>query len=134
MERTASDRLKILLHRHPWAWISLLMTVSTVVVQLPFLLGDYTRVYRHWDGPFYMYIAKTMYIIPPDHPFQNVSTTFYAAFLPAYPILIRMLTPLTLGNYPQAMILATIVSSVFAAVLFFHLLREWELVRSPAWT
>src|SRR5437773_1929976 len=38
------------------------------------------------------------------------------------------------GHLPAAMMLATLATSVLAAVLFYEVLRQWDLVRSPLWT
>ena len=111
------------------------MLLSTLAVYVPLAFKDFSIVARHYDGPFYMYIAKTFYVIPPDHPFhQHLPASFYAGQFPMYPILIRLLTLFTLGNYPAAMVLATLSSSIGAVLLFYKLLQSWELVRSPIWT
>ena len=121
--------------RHPYAFLSCIMLLSTLAVYVPFLWKDISVVVRHYDGPFYMYIAKTFYVIPPDHPFhQNLPASFYAGQFPLYPILIRVMSLFTLGNYPLAMVLATLSSSIGAVLLFYRLLQDWQLVRSPLWT
>lgn len=122
------------MERYPVIWISALTILSTIVVYVPFFFNDFTVVFRHWDGPVYTYIAKTLYIIPPDHPFQDTTAVFYASFLPGYPLLIRILTLFTLGNYPYATILATILSTIVAATLFYRLVLEWKLVEDPKWS
>ncbi len=111
------------------------MLLSTLAVYLPFWFEDISVIVRHWDGPLYLYIAKTFYVVPPDHPFASaLPATYYAAEFPLYPILIRIMTWFTLGNYPSAMILATLISSMAATCLFYQLLKEWRLVKSPLWT
>ena len=121
--------------RSPEIWVAGIMVLSTFLVYVPFLLSDFSLVTRHYDGPFYMYIAKTFYQIPVDHPFRDsLPPIYYAAHLPLYPVLIRALTLITAGNYPLAMVMATLVSSVAAALLFFKLLQVWNLVKSPLWT
>ncbi|HMD81421.1 MAG TPA: hypothetical protein VKE92_08960, partial [Anaerolineales bacterium] len=104
--------------RSPEIWVAGIMVLSTFLVYVPFLLSDFSLVTRHYDGPFYMYIAKTFYQIPVDHPFrESLPPIYYAAHLPLYPVLIRALTLITAGNYPLAMVMATLVSSVAAALL-----------------
>jgi Gpi18-like mannosyltransferase len=111
------------------------MLLSSFVLYLPLYFKDFSVIYRHYDGPFYMYIAKTFYIIPPDHPFhQNIPATYYASFFPLYPILIRVMTLFTIGNYPLAMIFTTLSCSVAAGILFYILLKEWQVVKWPLWT
>ena len=128
------QKIKLLFGRYPFVWISGLTFLSTFVVHLPFYFKDFSVVYRHWDGPIYMYIAKTLYFIPADHPFQDTTAIFYASFLPLYPLVIRLMTLLTFGHYPQAMILSTLITTAIAATLLHRLLQEWRLVKSPAWS
>ena len=111
------------------------MLLSSAAVYLPFR-GSMDKVQRYWDGPPYMYIAKTLYDVPEDHPFtgHGLARSYFANHLPAYPMLIRVLTPLTLGSYPAAMILATLLSAAAAAVLFYEVLKAYALVVSPIWT
>ena len=121
--------------RFPILFLSALMILSNLLVYLPFFFQDPSIIYRHFDGPFYMYIAKTFYFIPADHPFSKaLPPTYYSAHFPLYPILIRLMSFFTLGNYPLAMILTTISCSVGAVILFYLLLKEWQLVKSPLWT
>lgn len=111
------------------------MLASTLAVYAPFV-GSLDKVCRYWDGPPYMYVAKMLYRVPPDHPFTpyDLPASYFANHLPAYPLLIRALTLPTLGNYPVAMLLATLVTSATAAVLLFELLARGDLVASPLWT
>jgi hypothetical protein len=115
--------------------VGLAMAASTLLLWLaapdvPNLLG------RYWDGPNYMYAAKVFYSVPPDHPFAAIglAPTEFATRLPAYPALIRLCTLATGGDYPAALLLATLLCSVAAAVLFQRVLVAWQLVRSPLWT
>jgi hypothetical protein len=115
--------------------IAATMLASSLAVYAPFL-GSMDQVCRYWDGPPYLYVAKTLYQVPFDHPFRpyDLPGSYFANHLPLYPLLIRALTPLTLGSYPAAMLLATLLTAVGAAVLFHELLRAFGLVASPAWT
>jgi hypothetical protein len=111
------------------------MLGSTLLVWAPFL-KDPDVLYRYWDGPHYAYLAKTLYAVPSDHPFvaYGLTPAYYATHLPAYPLLIRVLLPVTLGHYLPAMLLATLLTSMAAAVLFHEVLARFQLVRSPLWT
>lgn len=121
--------------RSPILFLSALMILSNLLVYLPFFFKDPSIIYRHFDGPFYMYIAKTFYVIPADHPFSKaLPPTYYSAHFPMYPVLIRLMSLFTMGNYPLAMILTTLSCSVGAVLLFYLLLKEWQLVKSPLWT
>jgi len=119
--------------KYPEVFIGFIMLVSSLVLLYHFR-KDLNIVYRHWDGPFYMYIAKVGYNIPVDHPFRPLPQIYFASHLPAYPFLIRVMSLFTLGNYPFAMIFATQVSAIAACILYFRLLRSQNLVSSPIWT
>jgi hypothetical protein len=123
------------LRGRPRLVVASVMLLSSLAVYAPFL-GSLDKVCRYWDGPPYLYVAKTFYRVPADHPFTdyNLPASYFANHLPAYPLLIRVLSLVTLGNYPLAMLLATLLTSALAAVLLYELLRRWELVASPLWT
>src|SRR5712692_4269450 len=121
--------------RFTFLWIVLAMVASTLLVYFP-CRHDMSVIYRYFDGPLYMIVAKTLYNVPADvvsntwRPY-GLTPAYFATHLPMYPLLIRMMTWLTWGNYPVAMLVATILSSVGAALLFFHVLKTWNLVVSP---
>ncbi len=121
--------------RTPRLTVALMMLATTLLVWAPFL-GRREVLYGYWDGPHYVYLARTLYDVPAEHPFAAYGLTppYYATHLPAYPLLIRALAVVTLGHYLPAMLLATLVSSMAAAVLFHEVLVRFEMVRSPLWT
>lgn len=112
----------------------LLSVLSSVLLYLPIMLKDTSVIFRYWDGPNYLYVAKTLYDIPLDHPFQRYHTTpaYYACHLPLYPLLIRLLS--YLFGYLSAMVTVTLMCTGLATVLFYKLLRETGAVKSPFWS
>ena len=119
----------------PRTAVAAVMLLSTLAVYAPFATSM-DKVFRYWDGPQYLFVAKTLYVIPDGHPFEPLGLTakYFASHLPLYPLLIRGLSLATLGDYPLAMLLATVATSVASAVLFLELLRSWQLVSAPLWT
>jgi hypothetical protein len=111
------------------------MLVSTLLTWAPFVSTPQV-LYAYWDGPHYAYLAKTLYDVPADHPFRayDLTPAYYATHFPAYPLLIRLMSVFTLGDYLAAMLLATLVSSMAAAALFYEVLRRYEAVASPLFT
>ena len=135
---STAARLRALLpafERNPRLTVAAAMMGSILFTWAPFLQTP-DVLYRYWDGPHYVYLAKTLYDVPANHPFTpyNLTPAYYATHFPAYPLLIRLLSPLTLGHYLPAMLLATVVSSVLAAILFYEVLSRFGLVVSPLWT
>jgi hypothetical protein len=120
---------------HPRLVVAGAMLASCLAVYAPFL-GAPDHLVRYWDGPHYMYVARTLYHVPADHPFTvyGLPPAYFASHFPGYPLLIRGLTLVTAGSYPVAMILATLLSAVGAALLFHEVLRRYDLVVSPVWT
>ena len=119
----------------PRMTVACVMGIAVLVVWAPYI-GDMSVLTRYFDGPHYMYIAKTFYDVPDIHPFipYRLPSTYFSSHLPAYPLMIRMFTYLTFGSYPAAMLMATFVCSVTAAVLFYQLLVDSKLVVSPFYT
>ena len=118
----------------PRTTAALVMLLSSAVLWVPHLRAD--QVFRYWDGPLYLYMSRVFYHVPDAHPFTAYGLTpiYFASHMPLYPLLIRALTVLTLGHSPAAMLLATALTSALAAVLFYEVLRQFELVTSPLWT
>jgi hypothetical protein len=135
---STAARLRPLLaaaERNPRLTVAATMMGSILLTWAPFLQAP-DVLYGYWDGPHYVYLAKTLYDVPASHPFTpyNLTPAYYATHFPAYPLLIRLLSPLTLGHYLPAMLLATVVSSLLAAILFYEVLSRFGLVVSPLWT
>jgi hypothetical protein len=127
--------LEARLAAHPRIVVAGVMLLSSLLVYVPYLT-QLDKIARYWDGPPYMYVAKTLYRVPADHPFvpYDLPPWYFANHLPGYPLLIRLFTVLTLGAYPAAMILATLATAVGSALLFYELLKREQLVASPLWT
>ncbi|PKL74586.1 MAG: hypothetical protein CVV27_19720, partial [Candidatus Melainabacteria bacterium HGW-Melainabacteria-1] len=45
---------------HP-LFLVILSVASSMLFYLPFLLTDTSILFRYWDGPNYLYIARTLY-------------------------------------------------------------------------
>jgi hypothetical protein len=112
--------------------ILLAVTVlSWGVLVLP-LREDLSVVYRYWDGPMYILVAKTLYRIPWENPITDVYTwppKTFAPFLLAYPLAIRAVASIL--GYPWGMICLTVLSSAGAAIVFYHMVRDLGLSEDP---
>ena len=109
----------------------LIVLVSLASCLLPYVYfwENLDVLFRFWDGPHYMYVAKTFYFNPEEHPFTayNLPQNYFACHLPMYPILIRIFATFAMGNYEIGMTLATVASTVGSAVLFYNLLRVCDV-------
>jgi hypothetical protein len=108
--------------------LAALNVLATLAVYIPYL-GSMDVIYRYWDGPLYMYVAKTLYSIPAVTPF-NLPDYYYACHLALYPLLIRAFS---FAGYDVSMVFVTIAASTVATVLFYQLLREFKYSVNPFW-
>ena len=99
---------------------------GSFLVYAPFL-GRMTDVYRFWDGPNYLTIARTLYDIRPDNPLLAYvrEPRYFFVHLPMYPLIVRALS---FFGYEPALLLVSLLATAVAAVLFYRLCRDvWKL-------
>ncbi len=128
----------------PYLTIPFIVLVSTLILWLPFLLkapnwfglnipnSDMSWIYRNFDGLLYIVAAKTLYnpqLIDALGLEINLSSNYFAAHLPLYPVLIRLLTPL-FGTL-KSMIVINLGATVGLAVFFYYLLKQFKLSVNP---
>jgi hypothetical protein len=113
----------------PELWLALASVGGSFLVYWPFL-GDMAPVYRFWDGPNFLTVARTLYEIQPDNPLLAYvyDARFFAAYLPLYPLLVRALA---FVGYERALLLASILAATAAALLFYRLARDVWKLKSP---
>lgn len=99
---------------------------GSFLVYAPFL-ADMTTVYRFWDGPNYLTIARTLYDVRPDNPLLAYvhEPRYFLVHLPVYPLLVRTLS---IVGYQQALLLVSVLATCAATILFYRLCRDvWKL-------
>lgn len=95
-------------------------------------------VYRHWDGPPYVVVAKSLYD-PLDEVWrhygrrygQNWGAEDHAAHLILYPLSVRAMAPI--AGYWNALLLATFLYTTAALWVLYCLFRDFGLVSQPLW-
>lgn len=107
--------------------------LSCFAVYAPFWADSADTLARYWDVPNYLYVAKTLYDITPDHPlkFYGNPPAYFACHLPVYLLAIRLLSFL---GYPAGMLAATVLFTVLATLAFYQLLIESKAVTHPWWS
>jgi 4-amino-4-deoxy-L-arabinose transferase-like glycosyltransferase len=89
-------------------------------------------VYRHFDGPLYIVVAKTFYDTKAigKLPIENADLTpsYFAAHLPLYPVFIKIFSPI---GYLQSQILVTIIFTILLALLFYYTVKVFKLSEHP---
>lgn len=111
----------------PEIWLTLASVAGSVLVYWPFRT-DMSVVYRFWDGPNYLTVAKTLYAVSPGNPLLAYVYTpaYYLTHLPLYPLCVRALA--WVGGYEAALLLVSMLASIAAVLLFYRLARDvWKL-------
>ena len=118
---------------------------STICLWLPFFSnqakflgfpipsGGMKTIFANYDGPNYIIIAKTWYETSLIASLFSLPLPleYYPAHFPAYPFLIRIIGFLL--PFTQAMISATVLTSVAAALIFYLFLNHFKLSQNPFW-
>ena len=102
-------------------------------IYLSFAGFSLDNVYRYWDGPLYLVVAKSFYDLgsPAMAVFPDLAPSYYAAHFPGYPATIRLFS--YIFGYPGGMIVATIVATSLALWVFYLLLKDLGLSRRALW-
>ncbi len=100
---------------------------------IPLAKGGMQVVVSNYDGPLYLVVAKTLY--QKNLILQNFSFSlpyeYYAAHFPLFPLLIRIIATVT--GYPWGMLVTTLVTSVFAHLMFYKLAKEYVEEHHALW-
>jgi hypothetical protein len=117
--------------------VATISLIPTILIWLPFILRLPTvwgiplpedglgTVVKNYDGPLYIVVAKSFYdpeVIQRTFQF-NLPAEYYAAHLPLYPVLIRLVA--LISNFPYAMLLVTLASSVFCLWYFYLFIKQY---------
>lgn len=90
-------------------------------------------VFFNYDGPNYMVISKCGYnkdCIGPNFSLPQ-PLEYYPAHLPGYPILITLFSNFT--STPKAMLLVTLVGSIFLTLILFEFLKLFVKEKKAFW-
>lgn len=101
------------------------------------ITSDIYTIMSYWDGPNYVYAAKTFYNIPEDNPWSRyfgMQPSYFACHLPGFPLIIKVFALLFFGNYWIGDILAILSTSFLSIYLFRRLLLVYHCVKYPRLT
>ena len=87
-------------------------------------------IYKNYDGLEYIVIAKSFYLpqlITPLSP--SLSPAYFASHFPLYPLLIFLIAPVM--GFLKAMIIVPLLFTIFSAVAFYLLVRDFKLSDHP---
>lgn len=118
-------------------WAAIFSLIPTILIWLPFFLripvfwniplptNGLATIVSNYDGPLYLVTAKTLYnkaAIETNFQFP-LPTEYYSAHFPLFPLLIRLFGMIT--NYPYAMLIVTLLSSIMAIYFFQKLISDY---------
>lgn len=110
---------------------------SAFYLNLPGKIGfprtQLETVFANYDGPNYMIIAKCGYnknCIGPKFSLP-LPLEYYPAHLPGYPLMIKFFSFFTTG--PKAMLITTLLGSVFLSVIFYEFLKLFVKDKTAFW-
>ena len=111
--------------------------LDSICASLPYMsryvgyFNDPTVISRYLDGPLYIFVAKTLYIIPANTPIPgNLPDFYFACHLALFPLLIRIFSFM---GYAQAMIFIVLVASTLSILVFYQLVKEFKYSVDPFW-
>lgn len=81
-------------------------------------------VYRNWDGPGYLVVAKTLYNVPlinKINPFPFLAATHYAFQFPGYPLVIRLFSFI---GWNESMIFSSQLFALLFSIALYFLVKE----------
>jgi len=96
--------------------------------------GQFSTIYKHFDGPLYIIPAKTGYSpeafkLIDREPTLPHNPIYYSAHLPLYPFFI-FLGSFAVG-FLKSMLGATLLSTIMLAWFFYYMLKKLNLTKHP---
>jgi 4-amino-4-deoxy-L-arabinose transferase-like glycosyltransferase len=98
---------------------------------------SFLTIYKQYDGPLYVVPAKTFYDPAKIEQLKletNLSTKYFAAHLPLYPILIRFMGQIRLIgdlSYLKSMVGINLLATIGLVLFFYYLLKKFKLTKNP---
>lgn len=126
-----------------------IVLISSIVLWSPFVLKTtnllglnisepgFLTIYKHYDGPLYVVPAKTFYnpqAIKNLHLEMTSPTKYFAAHLPLYPALIRIVKEIGIFGqlgYMKSMLSVNLLATIGLVLFFYYLLKKFKLTKNP---
>ena len=116
--------------------LSLAALLINFAIWLPFLISpnrDINTLFKNYDGPNYLIIAKSWYnkAFIASHFSMPTPLEYYPAHLPGYPLTISLLNLFFKG--PTAMLVSTLLATILSTLTFYLFLYKFKLSENPFW-
>lgn len=115
------------IHARDIYWIIITFLLASIMFYgyyAYFSPGGMDYIYRNWDGPGYLVVAKTLYnvdLINKINPFPFLLATHYAFQLPLYPLFIRIFSFI---GYNESMIFVSQLFALLFSIALYFLIKE----------
>lgn len=109
------------------AWIINIFLLASILLYGYFGFFSPTgmeNVYRNWDGPGYVVVAKTFYnvdLINKINPFPFLAASHYAFQFPGYPLMIRLFSFM---GYRESMIFSSQLFALLFSIALYVLVKQ----------
>jgi 4-amino-4-deoxy-L-arabinose transferase-like glycosyltransferase len=116
-----------------WHKLLILGSLTAVSTFGIWIMTGMTTIYRNYDGPYYVAVAKTWYdkqSLGNQFSF-NLPLEYYPAHLPLYPLLISLAAKTGL-DYLQAMVAVNLIGAV-ALVISMYVIASKSGWSNPVW-
>lgn len=122
--------------------LAVFLVILTFLIWLPHLLRlqfynlDFSRgfsaIYENYDGLEYVTIAKSFYdpIVITQLPSPRPAS-YYPSHFPGYSIFIAFFAPLL--GFLKSMVFVSLLFTIFSAVAFYFLVRDFKMTSQPLW-
>lgn len=121
----------------PYLILTSIVLISSLVL---WKAVGFLTIYKHYDGPLYIVPAKTLYDPVKIEQLKletTLSTKYFAAHLPLYPALIRVVREVgaVVGikelAYLKSMVGVNLLSTIGLVLFFYYLLKKFKLTKNP---
>ena len=114
--------------------LTLIVLISSLVL---WKSVGFLTIYKQYDGPLYVVPAKTFYDPLKIEQLKletTLSPKYFAAHLPLYPILIKLMSlisPIGDLKYLKSMIGVNLLATIGLVLFFYYLLKKFKLTNNP---
>jgi hypothetical protein len=113
------------------------ITVIIFVWIFSMISGSFIAYLCYWDGPNYVYAARTFYDIPEGYQWQRrfkYEPYYFACHLPGFPLVIKFFSTILFGEYIFGDIAAIIFCALLVTYVFRRFLIVYNAVDDPVYT
>ncbi|OHS98308.1 hypothetical protein TRFO_35283 [Tritrichomonas foetus] len=99
--------------------------------------GSFLTILAYWDGPNYVFAARTLYNISNDNPWTRefqYQPSYFACHFPGFPLVIRFFSTIFFNCYWLGDLCAIVFCSLASLYAFRRLLIVYNAVVDPKWT